>query len=406
MSDAARAVELAARDSYGRLVAWLTSRCGDISLAEDAMSDALERALVTWPDQGVPDNPEAWLLTAARRRVIDGVRRTQTRSRSVDRLRLEAEEVVQTPFRTGLPDRRLELLFLCAHPEIPANVRTPLILQTVLGLDAKRIGSAFLVPPATMAQRLVRAKRQIKDLGLPLELPGTRALAERLPDVLDAIYAAYGTGWDGALDEGARGLAQEALWLARLVVHALPQEPEALGLLALISYAESRRSARRSPSGRFVALDAQDTTLWDAGLILEGEKALWIAAKVGRPGRFQVEASIQSVHAHRARSGRTDWVAVNAMYATLLRAWPSVGAAIGYAASFGSLGRADDGLAVLDGLDADRVSRHQPYWAVRAHLCRLADRSDEARTCLDRAIGLTEDPAVRDWLLDQGSSTA
>ena len=395
MTDAARAVEIAARDSYGRLVAWLTSRCGDIALAEDAMADALERALQRWPIDGVPDRPEAWLLTTARRRVIDSARRSQTRVRAADRLRIEAEELVNTPFRTELPDRRLELVFVCAHPEIPQNIRTPLILQTVLGLDAKRIGGAFLVPPKTMGQRLVRAKRQIRELGLPIELPAESELQERLPYVLSAIYAAYGAGWDGALDEGARGLAEEALWLVRLVVHTLP-DPEALGLLALISFAESRRQARRGPAGAFVPLEEQDTTLWDADLILEGEKALWIASKERRGGRFQMEAAIQSIHAHRARSGRTDWRSVNLIYETLVNTFPSIGADIGYAASFGRLDRPDEGLAVLDAIPSARVDRHQPYWAVRAHLLFAAGH--DARQAADRAIGLTEDPAVRDWL--------
>ncbi|MCG8424467.1 MAG: RNA polymerase subunit sigma-70 [Proteobacteria bacterium] len=396
---AARAVELAARDSYGRLVAWLTSRCGDIAMAEDAMADALERALLTWPEQGIPARPETWLLTTARRRVIDGARRKETRTRAVDRLRVEAEEAVNTPFRRALPDRRLELMVLCAHPDIGVGVRTPLILQTVLGLDAKRIGEAFLVAPATMGQRLVRAKRQIRDMGLSLELPEPSDLGERLPHVLEAIYAAYGTGWDGAMDEGARGLSEEALWLARLVVHALPEEPEALGLLALISFAESRRAARRTPGGLFIPLDEQDTALWDHDLMLEGEKAVWIAAKYTNPGRFQIEASIQSVHAHRARSGRTDWPAIHRMYATLTRFYPSIGATIGYAASFGSLDRVHDGLAVLDGLSAEKVARHQPYWAVRAHLLRRAGDVAAADIALERAIGLSEDPAVRAWLL-------
>ena len=403
-SAAARAVELAARDSYGRLVAWLTSRCGDIGMAEDAMADALERALVTWPEKGIPDKPESWLLTTARRRVIDWVRRDQTRARAVDQLRLEAEEAINTPFRRSLPDRRVEMMFLCAHPEIAVGVRTPLMLQTVLGLDAKLIGEAFLVAPATMGQRLVRAKRQIREMGLSLELPDHGDLDQRLPYVLDAIYAAYSSGWDGAMDGGARddgvgSLSQEALWLARLLVHALPEKPEALGLYALISFAESRRPARRAPDGTFVPLDQQDTALWDQDLLLEGEKAVWIAAKHRLPGRFQLEAAIQSVHAHRHRSGQTNWLAIHRMYETLTTLYPSIGATIGYAASFAKVDRPRDGLVVLDGLDQAKVSRHQPYWAVRAHLLRRAGDSEAANVALDRAIGLSKDPAVRAWLL-------
>ncbi len=407
---ATRAVELAARDSYGRLVAWLTSRCGDLARAEDALGDALERALESWPVSGVPDNPEAWLVTTARRRMIDRARRQQTRDRhaegvvahqasvGVGRLQLEAEEALQTPFRTTLPDRRLELVFVCAHPEIPEKMRTPLILQAVLGLDARRIGSAFLVAPSTMGQRLVRAKRRIRDLGLRVELPDGEALVARLPHVLDAIYAAYGTGWNG-LDSGATGLAEEALWLIRLVCHALPQSPEALGLLALISYAESRRAARRDGSGAYVPLEEQDVLQWDAELILEGEKALWIAAKHGRPGPYQLEAIIQSLHAHRARTGTTDWASIRRMYEHLVAMAPSIGASIGLAAAHGRLGDPDRGLAVLDGLPDGPVASHQPYWAVRAHLLGQSGAAAElTQAAFDQAIGLCEDPAVRTWL--------
>ncbi len=399
MTATSRAVEAAARESYGRLVAWLTHRCGDISLAEDAMADALESALRTWPERGVPDRPDAWLLTAARRKVIDRVRRDQTRARAADQLRRDAEEAEAFPFRDGLPDRRLELLFLCAHPDVPANIRTPLILQTVLGLPAKRIAGAFLVPPATIGQRLVRAKRQLKESRPSMDLPGTDALRERLPHVLEAIYAAYACGWDARHDEQLGGLSLEALWLARLVVHGFPREAEALGLLGLISFAESRRAAQRGPDGGFIPLEDQDTSKWDADLVLEGEKAVWIASKLGVPGRYQIEAAIQSVHAHRAVSGETNWGALNRMYATLVSVSPSVGAAIGHAATFGRIDRPAEGLAVLDELDESQVKGHQPYWAVRAHLLRQEGQLEAAREALRRAIGLTEDPDVRRWLM-------
>lgn len=401
MSAASQAVEATARESYGRLVAWLTHRCGDISLAEDAMADALESALRTWPERGIPDRPDAWLLTTARRKVIDRVRRDQTRARAADQLRRDAEEAEAFPFRDGLPDRRLELLFLCAHPEVPANIRTPLILQTVLGLPAKRIAGAFLVPPATMGQRLVRAKRQLKDLRPGMDLPGKEQLRERLPHVLEAIYAAYACGWDARDDEQIGGLSLEALWLARLVVHGFPNEAEALGLLGLISFAQSRRQAQRGPAGEFIPLEEQDPALWDADLVLEGEKAVWIASKLGVPGRYQLEAAIQSVHAHRAVSGETNWSALNRMYGTLVNVSPSVGAVIGHAASFGRLDHPAEGLTILDRLEPGLVKNHQPYWAVRAHLLREAGRHEEAQESLRRAIGLTEDPAVRRWLMNQ-----
>lgn len=403
MSEASEAVDAAARSSYGRLVAWLTSRCGDIALAEDAVSEALEAALRVWPDAGVPARPESWLLTTARRRVIDRVRRDQSRARAADQLRREAEEAAARPFSAGLPDRRLELLFLCAHPEIDAAIRTPLILQSILGLNAKRIGSAFLVPPATMGQRLVRAKRRIVTLGLKMELPSQAELEQRLPHVLEAIYAAYASGWDGGTDEQATGLSREALWLARLLAQGFPRQAEALGLLALIAYAESRRDARRDEQEAYVPLEGQDVTRWDHALILEGEQALWNASKLGQPARYQLEAAIQSVHAHRARSGETNWVGINVLYRQLVTSHPTAGAIIGWAASFARLGDAERALDLLDEVAASQeLSGHQPWWAVRAHVLRQLGRTDEAAQARTRAIGLTEDPAVRAWLLANG----
>ena len=255
----ALAVERVARESYGRLVAWLAAHCGDLALAEDAMGDALSAALSTWPEQGVPSDPQAWLLTAARRRVIDRVRRQQTRDHGMDRLRQQAEEIQTSSLGGGLVDRRLELLFVCAHPEIDAQIRTPLMLQTVLGLSAQRIGSAFLLSPTTLGQRLVRAKRRIQELGLSMELPAPRELQERLTFVLEAIYAAFGTHWDhqqqGTLD-------REALWLASLLATHLPQSAEAKGLYALILFCSARQEARRTSAGDFVPLHQQDTALW------------------------------------------------------------------------------------------------------------------------------------------------
>lgn len=403
-----RAVELAARDGYGRLVAWLASRCGDLALAEDAVGEALEAALRTWPESGVPQNPDAWLLTAARRKVVDRVRRRQTRDKGADalraaaaqRLRIEASEAAESPFTRGLVDRRLELMFVCTHPEIPPRERTPLMLQMVLGLDAGRIASALLVRPTTLGQRLVRAKRRIKEAGLAFEVPPTAALPERLGHVLEAIYAAFGTGWEAWPDaaEQGTGLTWEAIWLARLLVGLLPEAAEAKGLLALMLLSEARRDARRDAEGAFVPLEEQDTARWDHDLILEGEKALWMAAQQRQGGPFQLEASIQSLHVHRHRSGRTDWASINHLYGVLVEHYPSVGAHVGRAASLGRVGRPEEGLAHLDALPRDTVERHQPAWAVRAFLLRSLGRTDEARAAYLQAMGLCEDDAARRWL--------
>ncbi|MEL6183266.1 MAG: DUF6596 domain-containing protein [Myxococcota bacterium] len=407
--NASEAVEQVARESYGRLVAWLARRSGDLALAEDAVGDALAVALERWPKEGLPKKPEAWLLVAARRKLIDQRRRARTRDEASDalaaaarRLQDEAAEAAEAPFRDQLPDRRLGLLFACAHPDLPENVRTPLMLQTVLGLSAEAIAGPFLAAPSTISQRLVRAKRRIRDLGLAFEVPPAEALAGRLPPVLDAIYAAYGTGWEADPNLGEdRGLAGEALWLAGLLVRLLPQSGEAKGLYALLCFCESRRSARRSPEVDYVHLEAQDTKRWDHDLILEGEKALWLAARLDDEGPYQAEASIHSVHAHRARGGTTDWVSIEKIYALLVELYPSLGARIGHAASLGRIGRSEDGLAVLEALPEASIARHQPYWAVRAWLLTRLGQVALAREAYARAAGLCTDPAVRAWLTRQ-----
>lgn len=406
-------VELAARESYGRLLAWLTSRCGSIATAEDALAEALAAAVTAWADGGVPDNPEAWLLTVARRRLIDEQRRqgrhadAEDKLRTTEQLRLTvaATEAAESGYGIGLPERRLELLFTCAHPDIPPAMRTPLMLQTVLGLTAQQIGSAMMASPATVGQRLVRVKRKIADDGIPFEIPSDDELPARLDHVLDAVYAAYGVGYDDADDAAgaAAGLAGEAIWLAGLLVQLLPDHAEPKGLYALLCLSEARRPARRDDDGRFVPLEQQDTTRWNTELIESGEIALWRAAQQGQPGRFQMEASIQSMHAHRARTGMIDWPGIARAYEVLMGAYPTLGAAIGLAAAMGRTGRVDEALAVLDQLDADRVDRHQPYWAVRAWL--LAEAGEPTDHAYDRAIGLTSDAAVRDWLLAQRASS-
>jgi RNA polymerase sigma-70 factor (ECF subfamily) len=292
----ARAAERAARESFGRLVAYLAARSRDVAGAEDALADALVLALERWPKGGVPDNPDAWLLTVARRRLIDRSRRTGLDPGVSERLQLaqdEAEAVLSNP--SGFPDERLALLFVCAHPSIDSASRTPLMLQTVLGLSADRIASAFLTSPAAMTKRLTRAKAKIGEAGVPFAIPDRAELAPRLEAVLAAIYAAYGLGWDDAFASGRRAdLADEAIWLGRLVAQLLPGEPESKGLLALMLFCEARREARRDAGGGFVALGSQNAALWSSNLIEEAEDMLRRAAHAGRMGRYQLEAAIQA----------------------------------------------------------------------------------------------------------------
>jgi len=397
------AAELAARVSYGRLLAYLAAQSRDLTAAEDALGEAFVAALETWPRAGVPDKPEAWLLAVARRRLIDGARHARVEDVAAAALRIVVDRAEQEASSKALfPDERLKLLFVCAHPAIDPAARTPLMLQTVLGLDAARIASAFLVAPAAMGQRLVRVKAKIRDAGIRFEIPEPRELPSRLEAVLQAIYAAYGSAWEdvAGADPRRQGLAEEAIWLGRLVTRLLPDEPEGRGLLALMLHCEARRGARRDAEGRYVPLTRQDVALWSQPLIEEAEEILAAASKAMKPSRFQLEAAIQSVHAQRAVTGHTDWEAIALLYEGLIRLAPTIGAQVGYAAALAEAKGDDAGLSALEAIPPEAVAGYQPYWALSAHLLKRLGRAAEAREAYARAIGLSEDPAVRDFLRD------
>ncbi|MEL7507588.1 MAG: DUF6596 domain-containing protein [Cyanobacteria bacterium J06554_1] len=399
--EARRAADLAARNSYGRLVAYLAVRSQDITAAEDALGDAFLKALSIWPDRGVPDNPEAWLLVTARRRLIDIVRRSQTHTKLLSTLNLTGLTTPDVLDELSFPDERLKLLFICAHPAINVAIRTPLMLQTVMGLNAAQIGSAFLVAPTTMGQRLVRAKAKIRDAGIPFTLPNPQELPERLEAVLEAIYAAYTTGWDTVTggDPRHKGLADEAIWLAQLCVQLLPDEPEARGLLALMLYCSSRHRARRTSTGDYVPLSEQDTTLWSQPMIQQAECELRNASTFGKLGRFQLEAAIQSVHAQRAVTQRTDWQTLAQLYTGLIQVSPTIGARVGHAVAISETQGIRPSLALLNAMPPKAIQNYQPYWALRAHLlAQLGDESAAHQAYL-QAIGLTEDAAIREYLM-------
>ena len=263
------AIEAVARNSYGRLIAYIAARSGDVAAAEDALSDAIAAALERWPADGVPQKPEAWLLHAARNRIIDAARRDQVRQNAETFLRQIAEEAQSVAVaQDQFPDERLKLLFVCAHPAIDPAVRTPLMLQTVLGVEAARIASAFLVSPIAMSQRLVRAKTKIREAAIPFCVPEPPEWNERLTFVLDAIYSAYTTGWESLMDVSSthHALAGDAIAIGRTLVQLMPAEPEALGLLALMLHCEARRAARFKDHGEFVPLDQQDTSRWSQSM--------------------------------------------------------------------------------------------------------------------------------------------
>lgn len=401
MSDTARrAAERAARESYGRLLAFLAARTRDVAGAEDALAEAFVSALSSWPEQGVPANPDAWLLTVARRRQTDAYRRaatTRAGEMHLKQVREELDDLAMNP--ETIPDRRLALMFACAHPDIDPALRSPLILQTILGLTATDIGAAFLIPAATMGQRLVRAKSRIADLGIAFEIPDTADLPDRIDAVLDAIYAAYSKGWNDLAGDAGGQLAEEAIWLGRLVVSLLPDSPEAKGMLALMLYSHARRAARRSPSGAYVPLDEQDTALWDMDAIDAAETLLRAASSAGPTGRCQLEAAIQSAHVVRRLTGTNNWPVIVKLYDILHVMTGSPVVLLNRAAALAEAeGPAAALLSIAPLAEDKRMADYQPYWAVRGRLLAETGNREAAYEALTLAMGLSTDPAIRNWL--------
>src|SRR2546426_6379606 len=390
-----------ARRSYGKLVAFLAARTRDVAAAEDALSEAFAAALTDWPVKGCPANPEAWLSTVARRKMIDMHRGRRRDEIAGEELRVLALGLEAAALNAGIPDQRLALMFVCAHPAIEASVRAPLILQTVLGLDAKKIASAFLMSPAAMGKRLVRAKDKIRQAGIPFSVPEREELPGRLDTVLDAIYAAFAEGWTdpGGTDVVRRDLTEEAMFLARLVTELLPEEPEALGLLALMLHAEARRGARRNGDGEYVPLADQDPALWNGPMVGEAEALLRRASALGSMGRYQLEGALQSAHVYRCYAGHANWADVVQLYDALLAITSSPVVAINRALAIAELQGAGTALETMQEIAADvRLAEYQPYWAACAELLSRTGAHGEARRAYEIAIGLERDPAVRRFL--------
>jgi RNA polymerase sigma-70 factor (ECF subfamily) len=394
-------VDAVARRSYGKLVAFLVARTRDVAAAEDALSEAFAAALADWPRNGCPANPEAWLLTVARRKTIDVARGRRRHEMATGQLQVLAEGLDAAAAFAEIPDRRLALMFACAHPAIEAGIRAPLILQVVLGLDAKTIASAFLMSPAAMGKRLVRAKDKIRQACIPFRVPEREELPGRLDTVLDAIYAAFTEGWTdaGGMDVARRDLTEEAMFLAKLAAELLTEEPEALGLLALMLHAEARRRARRQASGEYVPLAEQDPALWDSQMIDEAEALLRRASALGSIGRYQLEGALQSAHVDRCRTGRANWAEVVQLYDALFALAGSPVVAINRAIAIAETEGARAALESMEEAAADaRLAEYQPYWAARAELLTKTGAHAEARSAYEIAIGLERDPAVRRFL--------
>ncbi len=402
---AAAAAERVARESYGRLLALLAARTRDVAAGEDALADAFAAALSAWPRGEAPDNPEAWLFAAAKRKLIDAARRRKTASEGEHHIILSIEELEAETAARDVPDRRLGLMFACAHPAIEESVRTPLMLQVVLGFSAERIGAAFLVEPTAMGQRLVRAKKKIRDAGIGFDVPAPAEWRARFAAVLDAIYAAYGSGWSDPLgaEPERRGLAEEAVWLARVLTSQLQSEAEPLGLLSLMLHLEARRPARRDRDGRFVPLDEQDVSLWRRELIAEAETLLRAASAMRQPGRYQLEAAIQSAHATRAWRGEADWDAIVLLYGALSELTGSPVARLNAAAAIARRDGPEQGLEAAEALAHafPVLNDYQPYWALKADLSARLGRKEAARVAYDEAIAREDDLAVRGFLEQQ-----
>jgi len=406
VGDGARdAAAAAARDGYGRLVALLAAGSGDLQAAEDALGDALERALRTWPSGGVPDNPAGWLLTVARRRLRDRQRSAEVRRTMPLVPERHAPARLEDVDPDSVGDRRLELTLACAHPAVDPVARTPLMLTTVLGFTAAQVAPAFSVPAATMATRLTRAKRRIRDAGVPFALPDRSALPDRMADVLEAVYGAYVVEWATA-DADPRPLPSEALRLAEVLAELAPRDQEVRGLAALVLLSSARAAARTDAAGRFVPLADQDPARWDTAAIARAHAHLRAAHARGAVGRFQLEAAVQAVHCARRAGEPPDWAALRRLHDALQRVAPSLGGAVARAAVVAETDGPAAGLVALDALgDADGVpgdraarfqpTQFQPAWAVRADLLARLGLADEAATAYDRAVALTADPALR-----------
>ena len=407
ITDPAERAMILSQDGWGRIIALIAAADGDISGAEDALSTALERAVTAWRDQGPPANPEGWLyrvaLNARRDVWKSAAARTSTAldEETIDRLGAGASDLGTDPGDPdALPDRRLELLAACAHPDIHPPARPLLMLSAVMGMTAKQVAAAMALPAATVSARLTRAKKRVAGLGVAFGSPDRLDLESRLPDVHETIYGAFAIEWAHAAAQPRDGMIGEALYLSRLVAQLCPGDGESHGLAALIHLSAARFPARRSVDGRFVPLTEQNPDLWDRTLTEAGERHLVEVHRCGHVGRFGLEAAIQLLHMAGIRTGSTDWPMLLRLHDDLEAIAPSLGGSVSRAAVLAEVDGPEAGLSALDALDADskRLSAFQPAWVLRAHLLTRLGRDLEAAAARRRALDLTTDPAERAYL--------